>query len=370
MRVVLVCPYDWHAPGGVRVHVGALAAELRARRHDVVVLAPGARPASEPGVRIVGRPIAIPYNRSTAPISPWPTTRRRIAGELRRFSPDVVHVHEPLTPSTSMFAVLEASAPVVATFHSGADRSRLFDLTAPLLRRVARRIDVRIAVSRAAEAFVAPRIGGSFEIVPNGVDVVLFRDAAPADLPPGRLMLFVGRLHERKGFADAVRAFGRLAPRFPDLRLAVVGSGTERRAVEELPADVRRRVLLLGALDLRGWAAYAAIADVFAAPNVGGESFGLILAEAMAAGVPVVATDIPGFDEVVSDGVDGLLVPPRDAEALAAAIARVLEEPGLAARLAVAGRSKAETLSWDRVADRIEALYGTALQRRGGALLP
>src|SRR6185369_5163752 len=153
-----------------------------------------------------------------------------------------------------------SSAPVVETFHSGADRSVLFDLAAPALRRVARRIDVRIAVSRAAESFVARRIGDSFEIVPNGVDVNTFASARPADLPPGRVMLFVGRLHPRKGFLDAARAFATLATQFPDLRFAVVGNGRERSAVDELSPDVRRRVLLLGGLDPARWASYAAVA--------------------------------------------------------------------------------------------------------------
>jgi phosphatidylinositol alpha-mannosyltransferase len=368
VRIALACPYDWRAPGGVRAHVAALADELRRREHDVLILAPGTRSAA--GVTIIGRPVPIPYNGSTAPIAPWPGLRRRVGTELKRFGPDVVHVHEPLTPSVSMFAALESPAPVVATFHSGAARSVLFDAFAPLLRRVAVRIEVRIAVSRAAERFVARRIGGTFEIVPNGVDVELFRGARPAELPPGRLMLFVGRLHERKGFADAVRAFARLAPAFPDLRFAVVGSGGERRRVAALDDAARRRVLLLGALEHGAWARYAALADVFVAPNVGGESFGLILAEAMAAGVPVVASDIPGFDEVVEDGVDGLLVPPRQPEAVADAVARVLRDGSLAERLAAAGRRKAETLSWRRVTDRVLGAYDTALRRRGDALLP
>ncbi|MFL5767062.1 MAG: glycosyltransferase family 4 protein, partial [Actinomycetota bacterium] len=191
-----------------------------------------------------------------------------------------------------------------------------------------------------------------------------------ADLPPGRVMLFVGRLHPRKGFPDAVRAFSLLAGRFPDLRLAVVGRGRDRRAVEELPETLRRRVLLLGTQEPAGWATYASAADLFMAPNRGGESFGMILAEAMAAGVPVVATDIPGFGELVTDGVNGLLVPPGDPPALARAAARILEDGDLGARLAAAGREKAATLSWTKVTDRLLEIYETALRRRGGALLP
>jgi phosphatidylinositol alpha-mannosyltransferase len=369
MRVALVCPYDWGAPGGVRMHVASLASELRSRGHDTVILAPGNGSAAK-DVRLVGRPVTIPYNGSIASIAPWPGVRRHVRRELDRFRPDLVHVHEPLTPSVSMYAALESSAPVVATFHSGAARSLLFDAAAPLLRRLARRIDVRIAVSRAAALFVVRRIGGRFEIVPNGVDVERLANARPADLPPGRLMLFVGRLHPRKGFPDAVRAFATLAPRFPDLRFAVIGSGRERDAVDELPDKVRRRVLLLGALEPARWASYAAVADVFVAPNRGGESFGMILAEAMAAGVPVVASDIPGFDEVVTDAVDGVLVPARRPDALAEAVARILEDRSLAERLVAAGRRRADALSWERVTDRLLDLYEAALRRGGGALLP
>jgi phosphatidylinositol alpha-mannosyltransferase len=369
MRIAITCPYDWGAQGGVRVHVAALAEELRSRGHTVLILAPGSGTGGG-DLRLVGRPIVIPYNGSTAPIAPWPSVRRRVRNELRAFAPDLVHAHEPLTPSVSMFAVTESSSPVVATFHSASDRSWLFDAAAPALRRVAGRIDVRVAVSRAAEAFVARRIGGTFEIVPNGVDVELFADAPAADLPPGRMMLFVGRLHPRKGFPDAVRAFSLLAGRFPDLRLAVVGRGRDRRAVEDLPEALQRRVLLLGTQEPSGWATYASAADLFMAPNRGGESFGMILAEAMAAGVPVVATDIPGFGELVTDGVNGLLVPPRDPPALARAAARILEDGDLGRRLAAAGRQKAATLSWTKVTDRLLGIYETALRRRGGALLP
>ncbi|MDP9296444.1 MAG: glycosyltransferase family 4 protein [Actinomycetota bacterium] len=370
MKIALACPYDWHAPGGVRVHVFELAERLRSRGHAVLVLAPGAAPAEEPWVRIVGRPIRIPYNRSTAPICPSFASARRVRAELRGFGPDLVHVHEPLTPSTSMFAMRASRAPLVATFHSGASRSLLFTVAAPILRRMADRIDVRVAVSRTAESFVAGRIGGTFEIVPNGVDVERFRSAEPAALPKGRRLLFVGRLHARKGFADAVRAFALLAPRFQDLRLVVVGTGSECRALETLPREVRSRVLELGAIENRAWPPYAAAADVFVAPNVGGESFGLILVEAMAAGLPIVASDIPGFDEVLHDGVEGFLVPPSDPQALAAGTARILEDPALSARMGAAARARAATFSWDRVTDRLEAVYQEAIRRRGRALLP
>jgi phosphatidyl-myo-inositol alpha-mannosyltransferase len=357
MRVALACPYDWDAPGGVQVHVRELGERLRRRGHEVLVVTPARGRPVEPWVRRVGSPVAIPYNRSVAPICVSPASWRRVREALATFDPDVVHAHEPLTPSTSMLALLAARVPVVATFHSGAERSLAFDVAAPVLRLVARRIEVRVAVSGAAASFAARRIGDGFRIVPNGIDAERFASATAAELPGRRRALFVGRLDPRKGFAHAVAAFGRLADRYPDLVLVVAGDGPDRRAVDALPRDARARVLLLGRVENRDLPPYLAAADVLLAPSVGGESFGVVLAEAMAAGVPVVASEIPGYDEVVTDGVEGLLVPPRDPAAVARAAARVLDDARLASALAAGGRARAKLLSWDVVTDRLEELY-------------
>jgi len=357
MRVLLACPYAWESPGGVQVHVRELGGRLRKRGYEVLALAPGAGPPPEQWMRAVGRPVPLRYNRSVAPICPWPGSARRVAEEVRRFRPDVVHVHEPMTPSTSMFALLASDAPVVATFHSGATRSRLFDIAAPALRRLARRISVRVAVSRVAERFAASRLGGRFEIVPNGVPVERFERAGPIELPGARRLLFVGRLDERKGFPTAVRAFGYLATDLPDLWLIAVGDGPDREAVRLLPPEVRARVHLAGRVDNRELPSLYAAADALIAPSLGGESFGVILVEAMAAGVPVVASDIAGYDEVVRDGVEGLLVPPGSPAAAARALRRVLVDRDLAGRLAEAGRARAEEFSWERVTDRLESIY-------------
>ncbi len=363
MRVALACPYAWDDPGGVQVHVGELARHLLDAGHAVVVLTPARRAPSEPWVVAVGRPVRLRYNASSAPIDPRPWSYRRVRDALDRFRPDVVHVHEPETPSTAMWATLASRAPVVATFHSGADRSRLFDVSAPLVRRVTDRIGVRIAVSRAAERFVAPRIGGSFEIVPNGVDVERFASASPADLGPGTNVLFVGRLDERKGFAVTVAAFALLAPRRPDLRLIVVGDGPERGAVESLPTLVRSRVTMLGSVANRDLPPYETACDLYLGTSVGGESFGYVLVEAMAAGLPVVASRIPGYDEVLRDGVEGLLVPPRDPASVAAAVGKILDDPDLATAMSAAGRERARSFDWRVVAARIEELYARAVAR-------
>jgi phosphatidylinositol alpha-mannosyltransferase len=361
VRVALACPYAWDDPGGVQVHIRELAGRLLEEGHDVRVLAPARHAAPEPWVRVVGRPVNLRYNASSAPIDPRPWSYRVVRDALREFRPDVLHAHEPETPSTSMWATLASRAPVVATFHSGAEGSRLFAAAAPLIRRVTGRISVRIAVSQAAERFVAPRIGGPFRIVPNGVDVDRFANAQPADLGPGRKLLFVGRLDERKGFPIAVGAFASLVSERPDLRLIVVGDGPERSAIEALPVDVRARVSMLGNVANTDLPPYHAACDVFLGTSVGGESFGIVLVEAMAAGLPVVASDIPGYDEVVRHDLDGLLVPPRDPVACAAATGSVLDDPDLAARLSDAGRSRARTFDWGTVTAQLIACYEQAI---------
>jgi phosphatidylinositol alpha-mannosyltransferase len=239
MRIALVCPYALEDPGGVQVHIRELAAYLRDRAHEVVVLAPTRHSPADDRVVSVGRPINIRYNDSSAPVDPRPWSRRVVRHALATFGPDVVHAHQPTAPSTGLWAMLEARVPVVGTFHSGATRAWLYDLAAPVLRRAARRLAVRIAVSERAAAFERERIGGEYRIVANGVDTRRFATAAPASLGQGRKVLFVGRLDERKGFPIAIGAFGELAADRPDLHLVVVGDGPDRSAVDA-SADPRR----------------------------------------------------------------------------------------------------------------------------------
>jgi len=359
VKILLVCPYDWEAAGGVQVHVRQLAAELRTRGHRTTILAPGSQPSEDAGVRIVGRPVRVPYRGTVAPISFSPGAWRRIRSAMRSFDPDLIHAHEPLTPSTSMLAVLAAEAPVVATFHASLDRSRLMELAGPALRQVSGRIDAAVAVSDAAASFVRRVVRGPMEIVPNGVDVRAFSDPGrPVEgLPAGPKILWVNRLDPQKGFEIMLRAFEQIASEVGEVHLLVAGDGRDRVLLRSLPGDLRSRILRLGTVAHEALPRYHAAADVFVSPATGQESFGIVLVEAMAAGVPVVASDIEGYREVVRDGVDGLLIPPNDPNALAAAIRRVLSEPELAAALKAAGRSRAQAFSWQAVAPRLEAVY-------------
>ncbi|MGH2711799.1 MAG: glycosyltransferase family 4 protein [Actinomycetota bacterium] len=358
MRVLLACPYAWDAPGGVQVHVRQLASKLRDQGHDVLVLAPATKRPDEDWVRAAGRPIKVPYNQSIAPISPTPKARSITRQALSDFRPDVVHVHEPFVPGPSMFAALAASVPVVATFHANAERSALLSAAAPALKTIWRRIAVRVAVSQAAASFVGRAMGrGDIRIVPNGADIELFAAAEPARLPSGRRILFVNRLDRRKGFRVMVDAFGQLAASRPDVLLVVAGDGPERPALRDLPIETRARVIMLGNVPHEELPAYHAASEVFCAPATGRESFGIVLVEALAAGLPVVASDIAGYREVVRDGTDGILVPPSDPAAVADALGRVLEDADLAKRLAEAGKERARRYSWATVAGEIEAIY-------------
>lgn len=362
MRVALACPYAWDLPGGVQVHVGELAARLRDRGHQVAVLAPATGPMAGAEITVVGRALRIPYQGTVAPISLSPAMVGRVRRSLRSFAPDVVHVHEPLVPSVSMAATLGATAPVVATFHAHAERSGLFDVVSPALRPVWRRLAVRVAVSPTAARFVSERMGPEeVRVIPNGVDVARFAGAAPAaDLPPGRRVLWVNRLDPQKGFPVAVRAFERLVAEVPDAILVVAGRGADGWAVDRLAPEVRGRVVMLGTVSREDLPSYHAAAEAFVSAAVGQESFGLVLVEAMAAGVPVVATDIAGYRDVVRDDVDGLLVPPRDDRALAGALGRVLGDPDLAKQLAEGGRATAARYDWARVAAELEDVYREA----------
>ncbi len=371
VRIVLVCPYDWKAAGGVQVHVGELARVLTARGHDVRVIAPssGTSPSREPSVTGVGRAIRIPYRGTVAPISPSPGAIARLRRELTTWRPDVVHVHEPFTPSTSMWATLASPAPVVATFHAHLDRSALLRIATPVLGRILRRVDVGIAVSGAAERFLRSAFPDvDVEVVPNGVDLEAFANAEPATLPEGRRIVWVHRLDPQKGFRVMLDAFPHVLAEVPDVRLVVAGDGPERTAVSRVPVSVRARVELLGAVAHERVPSLMAAADIAVAAATGQESWGYSLVEAMAAGVPLVATDIEGYREVADHGVEALLVPPREPAALADAIVRVLRDADLARTLAAAGRERARTFDWSVVVRRIEAAYATAIERRRSPL--
>lgn len=367
MKIALVCPYDWSRHGGVQAHIAALRERL-AVDHEVRVFAPASTPLRDRDVEVVGRPVPLRYNRSVAPVALSPMAGRRVVQALRDFRPHVTHVHEPLAPSVAAAAAAFGPQPVVGTFHAWSSSDRLYRAAAPLVRRVAERLTVRIAVSPAAQQYAGEALKlplGAFRLVPNGVDTAQYRDATPIPelLDPERpLLLFVGRLEPRKGLDVLVRAFLRLRASRPRLRLCVVGEGPDRQRCQEMiPSSIRPDVLFVGAVSEQEKPRYHASADLYVAPNTGGESFGIVLLEGMAAGLPIIASDIPGFRTVLKDGRQGRLVAPNDAFAMAEAIDTLLSNDKLRQAMAAEGRRSAAEYDWSVVGARVLDLYREAM---------
>jgi len=353
VKIVLVCPYSWSVPGGVANHVDALAGRLRARRHDVIILTPADGPVPT-GVIPVGRTLGVPFNGSVARIAFGPRVAARIRAALRRETPDVVHVHEPFAPSAGMIAAAVSRAPVVATFHAAMSQSVVYRAAAPVLRPLWRKMAARIAVSNEARRTIDRLFTGELRIVPNGIALERFA-RVPGAPPDTHHILFIGRFERRKGAAVLLDAFPRVRERVPNATLTMIGEGPERAALERSAEGLPVR--FIGRVEPDALADAMRDAAVVCAPSLGGESFGIVLLEAMAAGRPVVASAIPGYAAVVREGVDGLLVPPSDAGALAEALVEVLTHPERAAAMADSGRDRATRYSWDTVAVEIEDVY-------------
>lgn len=371
VRIALVSPYDISVPSGVNAHIFHLADEFRARDHEVTIFAPG--PASfrtEPGTISLGAAcVPIPSGGSIARVSISPRAYGYVKRALVARTFDVVHLHEPLVPMLPLLFTIQARAVKVGTFHAAHENGNwMYSLARWPLRRWARHLDARIAVSPAAARLALRYFPGDYDIIPNGVDVERFSRHRP--LPPAiqdatPYILFVGRFERRKGLAVLLRAFAQLKPRFPDVHLVVVGEGNHRRRHEAWVHENRvPDVHFLGRVSDEDLPAFFQHAAVYCAPNTGNESFGIVLLEAMASGCPVVASDIEGFAAVVSDGANGILVPPREPAALAGALASVLSSHDRGQRLAAEGRRHVEQFSWPRVAGRVLAYYENLLATR------
>lgn len=366
MRVGLVCPYTWDVPGGVQAHVRDLAESLIGRGHEVSVLTPVDDPqeADLPAyVVAAGRAIPVPYNGSVARLAFGPLSLARTRRWLRDGGFDVLHLHEPTVPSLSMLACFAASGPMVATFHTATTRSRALQVFGSVLQPGLEKITGRIAVSPAARRVVVEHLGGDSVLIPNGVVVGRFRDAQPLpDQPAVPTVAFLGRVDEaRKGLAVLLEALPALVELVPDVRLLVGGPGNAEAVGEWVPASLRAHVHLLGLVTDADKAAVYASGDVFCAPNTHGESFGIILIEAMAAGTPVVASDLEAFRRVLADGRAGVLCPVGDPAALAIALADLLGDPVRRAELSARAAELVEQYDWDTVTARVLEVYETVI---------
>lgn len=369
LRVGIVCPYSFDAPGGVQFHVRDLAAALTSAGHHAEVLAPADDDTVlPPHVVGAGKAIPIKYNGSVARLAFGPVVAARVRKWLADGDFDIVHIHEPAVPSLSVLALWSCEVPIVGTFHSSQTRSRMLQIASPFVRPALEKLRARIAVSEDARRTLVDHLGGDAVVIPNGVYVDDFasaeRDERFAGTPDAPTVAFLGRLDEpRKGLAVLTAAVPALVARFPGIRILVAGRGDEgAAAARETLGELARHLTFLGGISDDDKARLLKSVDVYLAPQTGGESFGIVLVEAMSAGTCVVASDLPAFERVLADGQAGRLFTTGDPEALAAAVIDVLEDD--TGRTALIARASTEVLAydWSTVTAQVLTVYQTVLE--------
>ncbi|MEO7428484.1 MAG: glycosyltransferase family 4 protein [Acidimicrobiales bacterium] len=353
MRIGLICPYSLTIPGGVQGQVLGLARSLRTMGHEVRVLGPCDGPPPDAGVTPLGRSVPTAANGSVAPLAPDPSAQLRTIRALRDEDFDVVHLHEPIAPGPTMTALLSASAPLVGTFHA-AGESAAYKYLGWGLKRMARRLAHRVAVSPDAAELARAALGGDYELLFNGIEVDRFAvgPVHPTDRPT---IFFLGRHEPRKGLDVLLAALADLPE---DVRVWVGGDGPQSAELRERHAG-DPRIEWLGRISDDERAARMRGCTVYCSPSVRGESFGMVLLEAMASGCALVASDLDGHRNVATDGVDALLAAVGDPSALAKALRQVLDDSDLRAELVVGGRRRAEELSMTHLAERYSEIYAS-----------
>jgi phosphatidylinositol alpha-mannosyltransferase len=373
VKIALVSPYDFAYPGGVCLHISCLEQQFTRLGHDVRVIAPASKVIPDFGDRFIpiGRPRPIPTGSgSIARLTLSLLLSSRIKEVLKREKFDIIHLHEPLMPMLCTTVLRLSQTATVGTFHATDGRPG-YNLGRPLgkffLKRWFRNLDGKIAVSKSAMEFAHRHFPGYYNIIPNGVDLGHFSpEVTPIEeFKDGKLnILFVGRLEKRKGLNYLLDAFVPVKKEVPDSRLIVVGPGTRlRRGYEKKVAKsgLKKDVVFIGFASYEDLPRYYQTADVFCAPATGSESFGIVLLEAMALGKPIVASNIEGYAGVVSDGVDGQLVPPRDSQSLARSLISLLKDKALRQRMGAEGRAKALNYGWDSIARTVLDYYHRVL---------
>ena len=370
MKVGIVCPYSWDVPGGVQFHVRDLAEVLLAGGHTVSVLAPADDDTPLPPYVVpAGRAVPVRYNGSVARVNFGPLSAARVRRWLREGEFDVLHIHEPATPSLSLLACWAATGAIVATFHTSNLRSRAMSAAYPILEPALEKIGARVAVSEEARRTLVEHVGGDAVLIPNGVFVDRFASAAPREewRGAGGTVGFIGRLdEERKGLPTLLAAMAEVVAARPGVRLLVAGRGDEEELVEDLSPAVRAAVTFLGVVDEQDKAQLLRTVDVYVAPNLGGESFGIILVEAMSAGAPVLASDLDAFRRVLDDGRVGATFPTGDTAALARTLLELLDDDAGRARMSAAASVWVHRYDWETVGDELLAVYETVAAGSNG----
>lgn len=372
LRVGIVCPYSYDVPGGVQFHVRDLAEALIARGHTVSVLAPADDDTPIPEyMTAAGRAIPVRYNGAVARMTFGPVTAARVRKWLAAGEFDVLHLHEPVTPSLGMLALWIADGPIVATFHTALIRSRPLQMAYPLVRQSLEKISARIAVSEDARRTLVEHMGGDAVVIPNGVYVDQFTAATPdprwTGTPERPTIAFLGRLdEERKGLPVLLGAVPRVLAEIPGARFLVAGRGeTGPDDVRELlGAQAASAVEFLGGISDEDKANLLASVDVYCGPQTGGESFGIVLVEAMSAGATVVASDLGAFSRVLDDGAAGVLFRTGDSADLADTLVRVLRDADLRAQVSSHALEVVRQYDWATVTDQVLAVYEMVVEGR------
>ena len=369
-------PYSWHVPGGVNDHIASLAGELETLGHEPWIIAPNGSLLSHPPrampERFISAGSAVPFvsNGSRAYVNVCPLMPLRMRGILRRADFDLIHLHEPCVPTVTGSSLLVGAMPIVGTFHAAGSRSPLYRAFAPAARYAIGRLSVRIAVSETAREFVAQDFPGEYRVIPNGVRIVDYAPARGVTKTPGRI-LFVGRAEPRKGLEVLLRAFDSVRAHRSDSSLVLVGPDWAQARSAAPGLDVRNirpvpRVAAMGRTGRDDKVREMGEAEVLCVPSLNGESFGLVLTEGMAAGLPIVASDLPSYRAVLQDGALGRLVPAGDSDALADALIRLLDDAALRARLRERGIQAVERYSWQTVVTQVLQAYEDALAAPAG----
>lgn len=370
-RIGIVCPYGWDTPGGVQSHIRDLAEYLIRQGHFVSVLAPAIEDENLPDyVTSAGRPISIPYNGAVARVLFGPIAFSRVRQWISQGNFDLIHLHEPAIPSISLLACWAAEGPMVGTFHAAAKRQKVTFAVAPFLEPVIEKLGARIAVSEAARETLTEHLDTDAIVVPNGIYAKQYRDGSLDSRWTGNSIGFIGRFEEpRKGLDILVAALPAIALAIPDIKVFVAGPGDSESVLQGIDPSLRHRFTFLGHISEGEKADFLASVGLYIAPNTGGESFGIILAEALAAGASVVASDIPAFDSLLGHGEFGTLFQSENPENLAMKAVALLRDSVARRAIAERGKAYAQEFDWDVVAEKIYDVYEMAMVGGTGVTL-
>ena len=371
LKIGIVCPYGWDTPGGVQNHIRDLAEFLISAGHDVSVLAPAIDEEKLPSYVVsAGKPISIPYNGAVARVLFGPIAYARVRQWISNGNFDLLHLHEPAIPSISLLACWAAEGPMVGTFHAAAKRQKVIFAIGPILEPAIEKLNARIAVSEAARLTLTDHLETDAVVIPNGIYAKRYADGVAQAKWQGKTIGFIGRFEEpRKGLQVLVDALPIISRFAPDVRVLVAGPGDPKDVEKQIDPQLRKRFEFLGRISEEEKADFMSSVSLYVAPNTGGESFGIILAEALAGGACVVASDIPAFESLLGGGEYGALFESENSTDLAKVVIDLLRDENKRKQLAAAGKARSELFDWDVVADQIFSIYEMAIVGGDGVTL-